>query len=127
METYSSIQQIVALSTTENEYISTKDVARALEIRSVLAECDMTLKMKGNTDVTAGRATAACITWVRDYHGCSGRGQKAWFIGVWRTQRSRLGVEDDRFDFAFERNTSSTTNEFIELELTDGGSKFPRG
>ena len=47
LETYSSTQQIVALSTTESEYISTKDVAHALEIRNVLAECDLTLKMKG--------------------------------------------------------------------------------
>ena len=47
-----------------------------------------------------------------DYRGCSG------FVP---------GVEEDRFDFAFERNTLSTTNEFIELELTDGGSEFPRG
>ena len=59
LETYSSTQQIVALSTSEREYISTKDVAHALEIRNVLTKCDMTLKMKGKTDVTAGRATAA--------------------------------------------------------------------
>ena len=52
-------QQIVALSTTESDHISTKDFAHALEIRNVLAECDMTLKMKGETDVTAGRAMAA--------------------------------------------------------------------
>ena len=32
LETYSSTQQIVALSTTESEYISTKHVAHALEI-----------------------------------------------------------------------------------------------
>ena len=51
VETYSSTQQIVALSTTESEYISTKDVVHALEIRSALAECDMTLKMMGETDV----------------------------------------------------------------------------
>ena len=25
---------------------------------------------------------AACINWMRDYRGCSGCGQKAWFIGV---------------------------------------------
>ena len=31
METYSPTQQIVALSTTESEYISIKDVAHALE------------------------------------------------------------------------------------------------
>ena len=59
LETYSSTQQVVALSATESEYISTKDVAHVLEIRSVLAECDMKIKMKGRTDVTAGRATAA--------------------------------------------------------------------
>ena len=49
----------MALSTTESEYISTKDVAHALEIRNVLAECDTTLRTKGKTDVTAGRAMAA--------------------------------------------------------------------
>ena len=59
LETYSSTQQIVALSSTESEYISTRDVAHALEIRSDLAECDMTLRMKGKMDVTAGRAMAA--------------------------------------------------------------------
>ena len=59
LETYSSTQQIVALSTTQNEYISTKDVAHALEIRSNSAECNTTLGMNGKTDVTAGRATAA--------------------------------------------------------------------
>ena len=46
---------------------------------------------------------------------------------AWRAQRGRPGVEDDRFDFAFERNPLSTTNEFIESELTDGGSEFQRG
>ena len=59
LDTYFWTQQIVALSTTESEYISTKDVAHALEIRNVLAECDMMLKMKGKTDVTGGRTTAA--------------------------------------------------------------------
>ena len=84
LETYSSTQQIVALFSTESEYISTKGVARALEIRSALPECDMTLKMIGKTDGTAGRAMAArrCIPRMRDYRGCSGCGQKAWFIGV---------------------------------------------
>ena len=43
----------------ESEYISIKDVAHALEIRSALAGYGMTLKMMGETDVTAGRATAA--------------------------------------------------------------------
>ena len=46
LETYSSTQQTVALSTTESEYISTKDVAHALEIRSDLAECDTTLRAR---------------------------------------------------------------------------------
>ena len=85
LETCSSTQQIVALSTTESEYISTKDVAHALKIRSDLAECDMTIRIKGKTDVTAGRAMAArrgvgrVHHLMRDYHGCSGCGQKAWF------------------------------------------------
>ena len=52
LETYSSTQQIVALSTTESEYISIKDVAHALEIRSALAECGMTLKMMGKNGPT---------------------------------------------------------------------------
>ena len=34
------------------------------------------------------------------------------FEPAWRTQRGRPGVEDDRFNFALERNTPSTTNEF---------------
>ena len=59
LETYSSTQQMVALSTTEGEYISTKDVAHGLEVRIDLAECKTTLRMKGKTDVTAGRAMAA--------------------------------------------------------------------
>ena len=59
LETYSSTQQIVALSTTENEYISMKDVAHALEIRGALSECGVTLNMMGKTDVAAGREMAA--------------------------------------------------------------------
>ena len=44
LETCILTQQIVALSTSESEDISTKDVAHALEIHSDLAECDMTKK-----------------------------------------------------------------------------------
>ena len=36
-----------AVYTAESEYISTKDVAHALEIRSDLAECDTTLRNEG--------------------------------------------------------------------------------
>ena len=110
LETYSSTQQIVALSTTESEYISTKDVAHALDIRSVLAECDITLKMKGKTDGTAGRATAARRGVVRVHHLDARLSwlQRLWAEGVvhWCLrssqpggQRGRPGVEDDRFDF----------------------------
>ena len=53
-----------------------KDVAHALEIRSALAECGMTLKMRRKTDVTAG---VPCATWMRDYRGCSSFAQKAWW------------------------------------------------
>ena len=136
LETYPTTQQIVALSTTESEYISTKDVAHALGICDVLAECDMTLKMKGKNGtgqlgVQRPRDVelAACITWMRDFRGCVGRRRGSLvsaFEPAWRTQRGRPGVEDERFDFTFDRNTPSTTIEFIELELTDGGSKFPR-
>ena len=107
--------------------------------RSVLAECKMTLKMKGETDGTAGRATAARRGVGRMHHlDCAivvaatvvGRGRGplvSAFEPAWKTQQSRPGVEEDWFDFNFEWNTPSTINEFIELELTDGGSKFPRG
>ena len=59
LETYLLTQQIVALSSAESECTSIKDVAHALEIRNVLAECDMTLRMKGKMDRTAGRVTAS--------------------------------------------------------------------
>ena len=59
LETCSSTQQIGSLKNAESEHFSTKNVAQALEIRSDFAECDMTPRMRGKTDVTAGRATAA--------------------------------------------------------------------
>ena len=99
LETYSSIQQIVALFTTESEYISTKDVAHALEIRSDLAECDMTLKMKGKTDLTAGRATAARRGVGRVHHldaRLSGL-QRLWAEGVvhWCLRWSQPGEHNE--------------------------------
>ena len=113
-ETYSSTQQIVAPSTTGSEYISTKDVAHPLEIRSDLAECDMTIRMKGRTDVTAGRVMAGRVTWSwpRASLGCAifvaaavvGRRRGSLVsaferdgiaIPAWRTQRGRPGVEED--------------------------------
>ena len=46
LETFSSTQQIVALSTAESEYISiTKDAAHALEVRSATVERGLTLKV----------------------------------------------------------------------------------
>ena len=51
--------------------------------------------------------------------------RRLWAEGVMKSQ-FRPGVENNRFDFAFEKCTSSTTNEFIELELTDGGNESPR-
>ena len=138
METYSLTLQIVALSTTESEYISTKDVANALEIRSDLAECDMTLNMKGKTDVTAGRATAARrgvrrvrhldarFSWLQHFVSRRRGSLVSAFQPAWRTQRGRPVDEEDRFDITFERNTLWATNEFIELELTAGGRKFHR-
>ena len=91
----------MALSTTESEYIWTKDVANALEIRSVLAECVMTL-MKGKTDVTAWRAMAARRGVGRVHHLDARLSwlQRLWAEGVvhwclrsspaWKQQRGRL-------------------------------------
>ena len=88
LETYSPTQQIVALSTTESGYISTKDFAHALEIRSVLAECDMTLKMKGKTDVTAGRVMAGKRGVGRVHHLDARLSwlQRLWAEGVMESQ-----------------------------------------
>ena len=123
LETYSSSQQIVALSTEESEYISTKDVVHALVIRSVLAD---SWACNGRETWSWPRASLGCAIIVAAAVVGRRRGSLVSpFEPAWRTQRGRLVVEDDRFDFAFERNTPSTTNEFIELELTDGGSKFP--
>ena len=88
LETYSSTQQIVALSTTESEYISTKDVTQALEIRSALAKYGVTLKMKGKTDVTAGRAMAARRGVGRVHHLDARLSwlQRLWAEGVMESQ-----------------------------------------
>ena len=56
LETYSSTQQIVALSTSESEYISiTKDAAHALENRSAVMEYGMTFNVGCETDASAWR------------------------------------------------------------------------
>ena len=61
LETYSSTQQIVALSTAESEYMSFTNVAaHALEVRSAMAEWSLSLKVCG-TDAN----------W-------TGNGHKAW-------------------------------------------------
>ena len=70
---------------------------------------DTTLKMKGKTDVTAGRATAARrgvgrvhhldarFSWPRAAVVGRRRGLLvSAFEPAWRTQRGRLGVEQDR-------------------------------
>ena len=59
LETYSSTQQNVALSTAESECISTtKDAAHALDVRSALVKFGMTFKVVCETDPSAGRAMA---------------------------------------------------------------------
>ena len=59
LETYSSTQLIVALSTGQSEYISiTKGAAHALEVRSAMMEYGLTLKVVCETDASAGRAMA---------------------------------------------------------------------
>ena len=59
LETYSSTQQIVALSTAEGEYISiTKGAAHALDVRSAMVEFGMTFNVVCETDASARRAMA---------------------------------------------------------------------
>ena len=128
----------MALSTPESEYISIKDVAHALEIRSALAECGMTLKMIGKTDVTAGRAMAARRGVGRVHHLDARLSwlQRLWAEGVvhWCLHSSQPGehneadLESKMIDstLLLKGTPPPTINEFIELELTDGGSKFPR-
>ena len=59
LETHSSTQQIVALSTAWSEYISiTKGAARALEVRSAMVEFGLTFNVVCETDASAGRAMA---------------------------------------------------------------------
>ena len=59
LETYSSTQQIVALSTAESDCISTtKGATHALEVRNAM-EFGMTFNVVCEMDVTVGRATAA--------------------------------------------------------------------
>ena len=59
METYSSTQQIVALSTAESEYTSiTKGAAHALEVRSAMVEYGLTFNVVCETDASAGRSVA---------------------------------------------------------------------
>ena len=75
LETFSSTQQIVALSTAESGYISiTKGAAHALEVRSAMVEFGMTFNVVCETDASAGRATA-----MRRVQACSSCAQKAWF------------------------------------------------
>ena len=59
LETYSSTQEIVALSTAESEYISiTKGAAHALEVRSAMVEFGLTFNVACETDASAWRAIA---------------------------------------------------------------------
>ena len=59
LETYSSTQQIVALSPAESDYISiTKGAAHALWVRSATVEFGLTFNVVCETDASAGRALA---------------------------------------------------------------------
>ena len=54
LETYSSTQEIVALSTAESEYISiTKGAAHFLEVRSAMVEFGLTFNVVCETDASA--------------------------------------------------------------------------
>ena len=59
LETYSSTQQIVALSTAESEWILiTRGAAHALEVRSATVDFGLTSNVVCETDASAGRAMA---------------------------------------------------------------------
>ena len=120
LETYSSTQQIVALSTAESEYISiTKGAADALEVRSALVEYGMTFNVVRETDASAGLAMAT--------RRSAGRVRHLDARLLWLQQLCAEGNKDGRSeanDLAFERNTPSATN---GLELMDGCDDSPRG
>ena len=135
LETYSSTQQSVALSTAEKEYISiTKGAAHALEVRSAMVKFGLTFNVVCETDASAGRAMAtrrgvgrvrhldARLLWLQQFRR---RGSSSSL--AWRAQRGRPGNKDGRSkanDLAFEKNTPSTAN---GLELMDGGGDSPGG
>ena len=136
LETFSSTQQIVALSTAESEYISiTKGAAHALEVRSAVVEFGLTFNVICETDASAGRAKAtrrgvgrvrhldARLLWLQQLCAEGGGSSSSQ---AWRAQRGRPGNKDGRFEtnnLAVERNTPSTAN---GLELMDGGGDSPR-
>ena len=114
---------------TRVSHISTRNVARALEIRSGLAECDMTLKMMGKSDVTTGCAMAARrgvgrvlqldarLSWLQRL---SAEGVVHWCLRSSRPgENNEADPESKKIDstLLYERNIPSTTNEFNELEL----------
>ena len=144
LETYSSTQQIVALSTAESEYISiTKGAAHALEVRSAVAEWGLSPKVVCETDASAGRAVttrrgvgrvrlrgytiAVVATVVRRRRGPNANQS-------WRAQRSRLGNEnvDLRRMTSLSNADVTSTAGGMELMCDDGdsgnecGSKRPQ-
>ena len=114
LETYSSTQQIVALSIAESEYISiTRGAAHALEVRSAMLKSGMTFKVVCETDASAGRVLGY-ETWRRPRAslGCAivvaaavvRRRRGVSSSQAWRAQRGRPGNKDGRFeadDFVF--------------------------
>ena len=134
LETYSSTQQIVALSTAESEYISiSKGAAHALDVRSAMVEFGLTFNVVCETDVSAGRAMAtrrgvgrvrhvdARLLWLQQL--CA---EGVVQVRAKPGEHNRPGNKDCRFeasDFASEKNTPSTAN---GSELMDGGDS-PRG
>ena len=134
LETYSSTQQIVALSTAESEYNSiTKDAAHALEVRSAMVEYGTTFNVVCETVASAGRAmtTRRCVGRVRHLDARLLWLQQLCAEGVVQV-RAKAGEHNEankngRFvanDLAFERNTPSTAN---GLKLMDGGGDSHRG
>ena len=137
LETYSSTQQIVALSTAESEKISiTKGAAHALEVRSAMVEYWMTCNVVCETDASAGRAMDT-RRGVGRVHHLDARLlwlQQLCADGVFKV-RARPGEHNEedlgtkmvdlrRITSLLKRTPFRPAN---GLELMDGGGDSPRG
>ena len=119
LETYSSTQQSVALSTAESESLSiTKGAAHALEVRSAMVQYGMTFNVVCETDASAGRAVAT--------RRGVGRVRHLDARLLWLQQLCAEGVVEVRAKPG-EHNEADLGTKMVDLELMDGGDDSPRG